>query len=92
MKPLVTFAAGSMFLSALAIPLTIDRDPPPEPGDPVIQEWTVPWEASRPRDPYVDRQGIVWFVGQRADYVASLDPETGEFERYDLEEDRKSVV
>ena len=54
--------------------------------DPIeITEWTVPWENSRPRDPYVDSQNRVWFVGQRSDYLAYLDPETGEFKRYDLE-------
>lgn len=51
-----------------------------------IREWEVPWPESRPRDPYVDAQGRVWFVGQRSHYVAYLDPETGEFERYDLED------
>jgi len=50
-----------------------------------ITEWQVPWQNSRPRDPWVGGPGQVWFVGQRADYVASLDPRTGEFERYDLE-------
>jgi virginiamycin B lyase len=50
-----------------------------------IDEWTVPWEDSRPRDPYVDGRGRVWFVGQVGNYVAYLDPETGEFKRYDLE-------
>lgn len=50
-----------------------------------ITEWVVPWENTRPRDPYVDGEGRVWFVGQRADYVAYLEPGTGEFRRYDLE-------
>lgn len=50
-----------------------------------IKEWPVPWERSRPRDPYVDGQGRVWFVGQTADYLAYLVPETGEFKRYELE-------
>ena len=50
-----------------------------------IREWNVPWADSRPRDPYVDARGRVWFVGQTADYVAMLDPETGQFTRYDLE-------
>ncbi|MGH7530144.1 MAG: virginiamycin B lyase family protein [Gemmatimonadales bacterium] len=50
-----------------------------------IKEWEVPWERSRPRDPYVDRQERVWFVGQRSDYVAYLNPETGEFKRYELD-------
>jgi virginiamycin B lyase len=50
-----------------------------------IREWAVPWADSRPRDPYVDARGRVWFVGQTADYVAMLDPETGQFTKYDLE-------
>ncbi len=50
-----------------------------------IREWLVPWENSRPRDPYVDSSGRVWFVGQAGHYVASLHPETGQFNRYDLE-------
>ncbi|HEY7408833.1 MAG TPA: hypothetical protein VH638_11260 [Gemmatimonadaceae bacterium] len=50
-----------------------------------IREWDVPWADSRPRDPYVDAQGRVWFVGQTADYVAMLDPKTGQFSKYDLE-------
>ncbi|MGD2218028.1 MAG: hypothetical protein PVJ64_14825 [Gemmatimonadales bacterium] len=50
-----------------------------------ITEWPVPWEASRPRDPYVGPEGRVWFVGQRSDYAAYLEPATGEFQRYDLE-------
>ncbi len=51
----------------------------------VIDEWDVPWEGSRPRDPYVAPDGRVWFVGQTADYVARLDPADGSFERFDLE-------
>ena len=50
-----------------------------------IREWTVPWADSRPRDPYVDAKGRVWFVGQVSDYVAMLDPETGQFAKYDLD-------
>jgi virginiamycin B lyase len=53
--------------------------------DPSLQEWAVPYEESRPRDPMVGPDGRVWFVGQRSDYVSVLDPETGDFEKYDLE-------
>lgn len=49
-----------------------------------IREWTVPWEATRPRDPIVDPDGRVWFVGQRGNYLAALDPASGEFERVEL--------
>lgn len=54
-------------------------------SDVAIEEWTVPYEDSRPRDPYVGPDGRVWFVGQKSDYVGSLDPKTGEFEKFDLE-------
>jgi len=52
-----------------------------------ITEWPVPWERTRPRDPYVDARGRVWFVGQEGDYVAFLDPTSGTFRRFDLEPD-----
>lgn len=53
--------------------------------EPSIEEWPVPWSDSRPRDPYPGPDGKVWFVGQRGHYVASLDPETGDFRRIDLD-------
>jgi virginiamycin B lyase len=52
-------------------------------ADAEIQEWQVPWEDSRPRDPWV-HDGIVWFVGQGSHYAATFNPETEEFKRYDL--------
>jgi virginiamycin B lyase len=51
-----------------------------------ITEWEVPWEESRPRDPYVAPDGDIWFVGQRSDYVAEFNPDTEEFQRFDLED------
>lgn len=51
-----------------------------------IEEWEVPWENTRPRDPDVHPSGLVWFVGQRGNYVGVLDPESGDFRRYDLPE------
>lgn len=75
-----------------------DRGATSEPSDEVVEttesaradtvgidEWAVPWENTRPRDPYVGPDGDVWFVGQRADYVGRLDPGTAEFERWDLD-------
>jgi virginiamycin B lyase len=49
-----------------------------------IREWPVPWEATRPRDPAVDADGRVWFVGQRGDYLARLDPRSGDFHHVEL--------
>lgn len=51
-----------------------------------LQEWLVPWEESRPRDPYVAPDGKIWFVGQRTHYVAIFDPETEEFQKFDLDD------
>lgn len=51
-----------------------------------VTEWKVPWANSRPRDPYVAADGKVWFVGQAGNYVANLDPATGKFRRYEIEE------
>jgi virginiamycin B lyase len=50
-----------------------------------VREWNVPWEDTRPRDPAVDREGKVWFVGQTGDYIGRLDPANGKFERFALE-------
>ena len=50
-----------------------------------ITEWKVPWAQSRPRDPYLDPTGRVWFVGQVGNYLAYLDPPSGQFKRFDLD-------
>ena len=49
-----------------------------------IDEWLVPWEASRPRDPFAESEDSVWFVGQRAGYLARLDVPSGEFQQVEL--------
>jgi virginiamycin B lyase len=55
--------------------------------DPVqleITEWPVPWEDTRPRDPDVAPNGVIWLVGQGGDYAARFDPETTGFRRKEL--------
>src|SRR5215207_462915 len=47
--------------------------------------FSTPWDGTRPRDPHADQKGNVWFVGQQGNYVARLDPKTGEFKRYEVE-------
>ncbi len=54
-------------------------------GSAELTEWPVPWEKTRPRDPYAENAERTWFVGQQGDYVAYLSPASGEFRRYDLE-------
>lgn len=59
---------------------------PPSPPVLDISEWKVPWEDTRPRDPWVDQHKNVWFVGQRDDYVGVFNRETENFERIELPE------
>lgn len=49
-----------------------------------VDEWQVPYEKTRPRDPFVDSKGRVWFCGQGGAYLAYLEPETGDFTRFEL--------
>lgn len=50
----------------------------PQQSPPVeIREWPVPWKDTRPRDPAVDGQGRVWFVGQTGDYIARFGTDKG---------------
>lgn len=77
----VPLALGGVALADAGPATPAGESPPVE-----IQEWEVPWENSRPRDPYVGPRDRVWFVGQRSHYVAVFDPETGDFRKYDLED------
>src|SRR5918999_4524355 len=78
--------AGMVPLSlALATAGPGAREPAGFAAAPDVREWTVPWEGTRPRDPYVDGKGRVWFVGQEGNYVAYLEPKSGKFERYEIE-------
>jgi len=73
--------------AAIVVALSGEVAAQPAETDPVvIEEWTVPYPDSRPRDPDAASAGEVWFVGQRGDYLARLNPKTGEFVRRDLED------
>ncbi len=52
---------------------------------PAIEEWKVPWEKSRPRDPAVAPDGRIWFVGQAGNYVARFDPVTAKFQQFPID-------
>jgi virginiamycin B lyase len=51
-----------------------------------IEEWSVPYEEPRTRDPWVGGEDLIWFVGQRTHFVGRFTPSTREFYRFDLEE------
>ncbi len=77
---------STLITITLAFSAFLISDDAPDAVDVQITEWEVPWEQSRPRDPYVAPDGNVWFVGQRSHYVAEFDPGTGEFRKIDLED------
>lgn len=76
------FAALFLVVTTL-IPVGLEAQ---QSNDPKIEEWTLPDEGTRPRDPMVAPDGRVFFVGQQGHYVGALDPETGDFQRWELEE------
>ena len=79
--------AGSLVVAPLpAVSLSGAQRAPAAPDTVVLPEWDVPWGAAgRPRDPVVGTDGRIWFVGQEGNYVARLDPATGQFSRLGID-------
>ncbi len=49
--------------------------------------WRAPYDKSvRVRDAFAAPDGKVWFVGQEGNFVAHLDPSTGAFKRFTIDE------
>lgn len=75
----------SPILAGLVLVLALPAAQAEAPATPDLKEWDIPWDNTRPRDPWVGPQdNTVWFVGQAGDYVATLNPETGGLKRYRL--------
>lgn len=74
-----------LILLAVPVPLAAQEADESSLAPVQIREWDVPWPRTRPRDPDVAPDGRVWFVGQAGNYVAVLDPATGEMLRHDLD-------
>ncbi len=51
-----------------------------------MDEWDVPFDETRTRDPFVAPDGTVFFAGQREHYVGHFNPETEEFRNLPLED------
>jgi virginiamycin B lyase len=89
MKTLISF----IFLFAIAGLMIIEDDlhsttAPDNHSDIIVSvdEWDVPFDDSRSRDPYVAPDGMVFFAGQRDHYIGFFNPETEEFGKHDLED------
>ena len=78
-RPARALSAAAAALTGAAVAQDMSSDGPLR-----IEEWTVPWEASRPRDPFAASADTVWFVGQRTGYIANLDVDSGEMSRIAL--------
>ena len=79
LAPSVAFAQGN--------PARVSDVVTPPPTDAIkveAKQWTVEW-GGRPRDPYVAPNGMIFFVGQAGNYIASLDQKTGAMRRYELD-------
>jgi virginiamycin B lyase len=76
-------------LIALSAVLAIGLATPPASAQapkPVLKDFGVDWmKGTRPRDPYADQKGRVWFVGQTGNYIGRIEPSTGEVTRFEID-------
>ena len=54
-----------------------------------FKEWVVPTLGQRSRDPIEAPDGKIWWAGQWADLIGSIDPKTGAMKEYKLPKDAK---
>ena len=86
--PMRSSAVAVALFVVSAAPAVLTSQGPKQSGAPrsEVKTWTTPYDKSaRPRDPFADQQGRVWFVGQEGNFVSYLDPETGKFKQYTIE-------
>ena len=83
---LLTAPAHAAAISQANATPTENAKPSAQQLQPQITEWQVPWPDSRPRDPYIGGPDLIWFVGQKGDYVASFTPSSASFRQYPLPE------
>ena len=72
-------------LGVLALALVVAAPASPQASQSAIQQWEVPFGPNtRPRDPFVAPDGRIFFVGQVGNYLASFDPKTSEFKKFEI--------
>ena len=73
-------------LTGLTLALSVPVASAEAPATPNLKEWNIPWDNTRPRDPRVGPgENTILILGQAGDYVATLNPETGDLKRYRLD-------
>lgn len=81
----------ALVLTALLLPATAGAQAQQAGSAATVAEhdpkvWDVPYgPRTRPRDPYADAQGRVWFVGQVGNYIAYFDTKSQEFKRFAID-------
>ena len=76
-------------LLSLSVAATAVAQAPRQAGDARsdAKTWSTPFDPkARVRDPYAAPDGKVWFVGQEGNFVAHLDPSSGEFKKFTIDE------
>ncbi len=89
MVRLLLVALAATVTLSFATPDTVQAAAPDDPVDDIIQfleEWDVPFDETRSRDPFVAPDGTVFFAGQRQHYIGYFNPETEEFGYHELED------
>lgn len=91
-----TLAIVAIVLVGVLVALASPRHhAPTQPGDVAdlkvtIREWAVPTKGAHPHDPAVGPDGALWFTEQMTNKLGRLDPNTGEFREYPLDEGKNS--
>lgn len=91
-----TLAIVALILVGVLVALASPRHhAPTQPGDVTdlkvtIREWAVPTKGAHPHDPAVGPDGALWFTEQMTNKLGRLDPNTGEFKEYPLDEAKNS--
>jgi virginiamycin B lyase len=76
---------------ATHFPARTELKPTLVPGEAVVtfREWVVPTLGQRSRDPVQAPDGSIWWVGQFANLVGRINPDTGDMREYPLPEGAK---
>jgi virginiamycin B lyase len=80
MRSFIIAAVATTALSASAIAQARSATPAPQ-----LKEHGESWMAgTRPRDPYADQKGRVWFVGQEGNYVGRINTD-GSIQKFEVD-------
>src|ERR1044072_3395624 len=80
---------SALLIAAVLVPAAMHAQAAKQAGTakPDAKTWATPYGSSaRVRDPFAAPDGKVWFVGQEGNFVANLDPQTGAFKQFKIDD------